>query len=409
MDNNIKTYIGYEFEVEENITELIKKSSKITKHTCPPNQYHETKRNTTMGEWRVEKDESLSDGAEFITPVEEMEQSFKTMKNFFSIVTSTNSKTSSRCGCHTNMCLMHDNKIIKLDLCCILSNINWRLIYSLWKNRIGVSNIYCKYITKLIYNIKHGISHVEGLRKDNIDNSKKSLSRAIFNQYHGFIVQKKSLTTSPGKYYELRFLGGKNYHCCPDKIETTVRHFDKVFRNSIKGQNKNKNKKIISYINRILTLKLPTNNINNNEHIEQLSNIRKISDIYKNPKFNSPCNKTLQDMIGVKNSIYNVFTNVDILDKTFVYRLISKINNEYLIYYMIKYFVINSYRNIINNNIELDVLEFNKIKLIIPYGERDADKLWLIKIFNSHLLKDEERKNIIGSIRDKKIKEYFIR
>ena len=126
--------------------------------------------------------------------------------------------------------------------------------------------MYCMRLSNIMNNIKKDFRIK---KSDNMLTTSKMLSRVILGQYHGFMVKKKSLVTAKGYYYELRFLGGIDYHLYPEKIETTVRHFSDVLKKSIyasEESNLKKNRKIISYVNRVFAIELPSSCITKNHN-----------------------------------------------------------------------------------------------------------------------------------------------
>jgi hypothetical protein len=187
-------YVGYEFEVEGNLQSLMQKAIPITNYKSGRiYSYHSKVDDTSKGLWRVERDASLYNGAEFISPPILMEDSFKMMRGFFQAITEAKSDTNTRCG-----------------LC------------SLWPDRLKNKNVYCKYISHIL---KENDSFLK-LK------NKREFAKNLFNYYHGFITRKPSKWNKEGIYYELRFPGGTDYHLHPEKIETTVRHFNEVLDKS---------------------------------------------------------------------------------------------------------------------------------------------------------------------------------
>ncbi|NIA10696.1 MAG: hypothetical protein GWP10_13455 [Nitrospiraceae bacterium] len=361
-------YVGYEFEIEGSIASLIEKTRSLTDYKQDyPCDYHDSVTNTKRGRWRVEKDASLHDGAEFISPPQKLEESLVTMRSFLKLVRENGSITTERCGCHTNMSLVGRGKILKINENALLSNINWRFLYSLWGNRLR-SNDYCKNMSTIFNSYKQRANNIKML----------NLKDIILAKNHNFITKKSSLTLKKGAYYELRFPGGVNYSSHPDKIEKTVRYFGNLLIESRQTINKRRyNKKIISYINRVYK---GYNNKSKLIDIESLSKTK--ADIITN-------NKVLKTLNYIK------YTD---RDRAKLRKMISKD----MIYYFIKYVYFNiDMRSTINT---LRSLERFKT-FSIPKSENDTNKLWLTNIYEQ--LSSIEKNTIIKSIKNKKVLKIF--
>lgn len=396
-----ETYIGFEFEVEKKISSLIGLSRPLTNYVgSTVRSYHGTINNSKQGMWRIERDDSLRYGAEFISPPQKLEHSLETMKTFLNFVTENGSETSYRCGCHTNMCLMCRGKIVKINEDALLSNINWRLLHTLWKNRIGKDNQYCRNIKNIFKQYKE---HGNNLYAE-ISN-KSGIGKEIFKRYHSFVVKKSSLMSQKGTYYELRFPGGTNYHKHPDRIEQTVRHFSDILMKSRQVIfDKSPNKRIVSYINRTYY------NINNCG-LNKINNINTIdiktlaNNCYEDKKYKNNLDNKVRSAVNcisaeLNTSPYTVLTDNE---KRKLKRTMCK---NHLLYYFLKYAFFNYPKNksLVNFNPLVWFMGCG-ITFTIPKDETDTNKLWLSCINSKFTML--EKKQIIKSIKNKKAKKMF--
>ena len=394
-----ETYVGYEFEVENRIKSLIDNSRHITNYEGSTiRAYHSTKDRSRTGLWRIEQDESLTNnGAEFISPVQKLEHSIETMKTFLTAIKENGSITSTRCGCHINMSLMYHGRIIKLDEDALLSNINWRLLFSLWKNRLLNLNPYCKNLSSIFRHMKqHRASRHKKI------SIKSGFGNEIFRNNHGFIVKKQSLTLKKGTYYELQFPGGLDYHKYPDKIETTVRHFDEILKKSRQTICNNKiNKKIITYINRTQATDLPPSLLTA-ENMDKCLSIKAFANTYQ------PCiDLDFKVLTMARNIVTILMPPVTYgLTKRNTKKLKRLVCKNHLCYYFLKYSSVNCYKHSFFDDFNpLDYFRKAGVELTIPEEESDLDKLWLAKVYTQ--LDTKEQKHITNSIKSKKIKNIF--
>jgi len=392
MPNKYDTYVGYEFEVEHSIENLIKNAYSLTNYDGAVMDYHRTMDRTANGLWRVEFDGSLSNGAEFISPVQKMEQSFKTMRKFFDIVKENGSTTSHRCGCHINISLMYKGRILKIDSSALLYNLNWELLYSLWPNRLKENQSYCENLTTILNSAY--IFEKFSVRKI----SSRNFGTHIFSAKYPFIKIKSSLINKRGRYFELRFPGGENYHLYPDKIEKTTTHFAEALKKSrVTCTHSNTyDRKIISYINRVQKCKnnfvqfpLFFGNFCSATNIRRLETLEHL-DLY---------NKS-----DGYNYVYNVTKLLEILSKAYIDKpIVNTLNRRPIIYKCVKCYIMYSYnynasllKRLIRNMTRYE------IELIIPPNESDIEKLWLIKIFP--ILNKKYKNTILKSVKSEKIK-----
>ncbi|NIA10718.1 MAG: hypothetical protein GWP10_13570 [Nitrospiraceae bacterium] len=237
--------LGFEFEIwgeTEDIFNFIDNSSSITnivEHEI--HSYHGTAFRTKRGEWRVEHDGSLEHGAEFISPPFNYYKAKEICKKFFEVIKNTpHITTTKRCGLHVNMSIDGDINLNKIDMSNVLPNINYRLLYHLWKDRMS-KNLYCKNLTHLLQTTEE----VEDHRISIADLTANCLS----NNRYAFIRLK---TYNDKHYIEIRVPGGENYHLKFNDVFTTVDHIaDVLLNNSNKPRSLKTTKKMYSYINRI--------------------------------------------------------------------------------------------------------------------------------------------------------------
>jgi hypothetical protein len=389
-------YVGYEFEVEGNLQSLMQKAIPITNYKSGRiYSYHSKVDDTSKGLWRVERDASLYNGAEFISPPILMEDSFKMMRGFFQAITEAKSDTNTRCGCHINMCLTYNGKILKMNENAIVCNIDWRLLCSLWPDRLKNKNVYCKYISHIL---KENDSFLK-LK------NKREFAKNLFNYYHGFITRKPSKWNKEGIYYELRFPGGTDYHLHPEKIETTVRHFNEVLDKSrlavCRTKDDFKNKKIISYINRVYKqqlVEIPSfrslkNTPSDFKKIDKLKNIKDITST-------KHTNYLSKKLLGLVTQITSKLRFKPVcLHEQLCLKLVKTINEEHVVYYIIKYFVVSHYVFFkANITFFINLLNLEQIKFTVPVNEFDTDKLWVIKL--TLFLNNSSRNNIINTTKN---------
>ena len=401
-----ETYVGYEFEIENRIHSLIRLSRDITKYPySTPQSYHEAPRNSGKGLWRIEKDASLNNyGAEFISPPEKLEKSLEIMKAFLGLVKKNRSNTTFRCGCHINMCLTCRGKILKMDEDAILANINWRLLYFLWSNRIKNHNVYCVYMKKILQQYKNGNSFLAKAT------SKSGIGKEIFKQSHGFIVKKTSLMKKKGNYYELRFPGGTNYHKSPEKIEQTVRHFAKIFMKSrLSAVSKLPNKRIVSYINRTQSI-FSANCAMTKDCIESIPYVKTLANTYV--RDGTVGRWALNDKVWtITNRVLAKLTHgTTYFSENDQQKLKKIIQKNHLLYYLAKYAFFN-YTDTNNKSLAdfnpLQRLAPCNLEFTIPKEESDLDKLWLSRLCRLSLITPKDKERILKSIKNKKIKEIF--
>lgn len=393
-------YVGFEFEVETNIKKLINNTHKSGIIKCKYAyicDYHRNTHHTNRGFWRIEKDASLYNGAEFISPPEKYEQAIKTMKLFLNAVEKNKATTSKRCGCHINISLTNRGKILKINEDDLFANINWRLMYFLWGNRLLKSNMYCRNLNSIFTQLKNNSDIVY----TDISN-KTGIGKELLSKPHACIVKKVNLMSNTGHYYELRFPGGRNYHKHPDKIEQTIRHFNEVLEKSRKSYyNKKINKKIISYINRLNPIRYTWPELLKRKTALP-STIKILANTYqKQNKYKHRMIRTLTN--SVTNALSN---NCSFINKSNITKLRSTVCRNHLFYYFLKYafFSYDNNENYISYN-PISRFINTGITLTIPKEESDFNKLWLASVYFK--VSRKEQIHIIRTIKSNKAKIIF--
>jgi hypothetical protein len=365
--------------------------------------YHTTKPYTREGLWRIERDCSLENGAEFISPPQKLEQAIKTMRVFSNAVKEHGSTTSHRCGCHINMSLTNRGKILKIDEDELLTNINWRLLSFLWGTRLIRTNLYCKNLNSIFTQIKSCTFNV-----CNSMSNKSGIGNELFTKLNGCIIKKDSLISNKGVYYELRFPGGVNYHKYPDKIEQTIRHFSEILEKSRKSSCNNKkiNKKIVSYINRLYVVNFSWTELLKRKTV-LIPTIKTFANGYQKATEYPYPTKQDHKIRSLTNSITNMILNkVGIFSEKDIAKVRSVVCKNHLFYYFLKYAFFNYSKN-------KDYISFNPllnfknmaIDLTIPKEESDFDKLWLAAVYS--IMTEKEKVHIIKSIKSNKAKIIF--
>jgi len=409
-----KIYVGYEFEVEKKTNNLIEVSRPITGfETNRIHSYHGSRHYTELGLWRLEYDASLRNGAEFISPPIPMEESFEMMREFFQATTKAGAGTSIRCGCHTNICLVYGGKILKMNENAMLYNLDWRLLCSLWPDRLKTNNKFCKYLNILFKNISASTAPLSATKLDHF-------GRAVFNNYHGFITRKPSHWNKVGTYYELRFPGGEDYHLHPEKIETTVKHFSEVLNNSrlaaCKTLDKAHDRKITSYINRKTKcdIDLPyfNNTIENNtKSISKLKNVKHLIKANNKGVAHNLLLSMMLDIIYAQKTTQDKsfsFYQKKYVDKCekFMIELAKAMNKESTLYHICKLCFVYTRETGNQTSSMLDNLQpllgIKDVEFTIPKGEEDLQKLWLVRYL--YALPEQTKNVLVKSMKSNRVK-----
>ena len=432
-------YVGFEIEVEdkqifdhkkENIYKLIELAYPITKLQIdgPIPRYHTSEYLSGIGKWRIEQDASLINGAEFIMPPLEKDIALETLREFFELIEKAYCKVTDQCGLHLNIS-GNDQKVNNVNLGYFLSNVNYRLLNKLWPNRVNF-NTYCRGPALLINGITYDkrISSLNFYNTPLVDLTQESVERTLLKGHNNMINLCEN-THGDRLRFEIRTMGGKDYHKEFKKIEITTNAFAELLEKSY-NNNTRINKRMVSYVNRIKKRREPQNNI-----WIPLSNSSSSIPISNSSSSNSsiPALQTLKtNLNGIKNihkkdpkeilkSLCNTYGHRVGCCDTFCFFLINRINaclvawrphfanniikltNE-AIYHFIKYINCNptvfdekSCNQLIKKYMTGKItLHSNKIKLTIPKNEQQRDIIWLAKYM--HLFNQEIRQEYVDKL-----------
>lgn len=240
--------LGFEFEVEGNdrdIYELIDASTHITgltEHYIE--DYHDTRYKTGEGLWRVEKDETVS-GAEFISPPMDYYTAKEMCKKFFKAIDDADGvDTSSRCGLHVGMSI--NGNLDGIDLPSIIPNVNYRLLATLWPDRMLEEHSYCNNLKKMLKTINIFCTN-SSISNYNTKPSTASMSKRWMDSAYSFI---KTKYYDNVRYIEFRVPGGIDYHLKFDALFTSIDHISDILLGRTKLSKKKTVKKMYSYLNR---------------------------------------------------------------------------------------------------------------------------------------------------------------
>lgn len=237
--------LGFEFEVEGNVYDLIDNSAHITGITDHYiEEYHDTRYKTAEGLWRVEEDETIS-GAEFISPPKGYYEAKELCKAFFETIKNTpDVKTTYACGLHVGMSI--NGNLDNVDLTSIIPNINYRLLAKLWPDRMLRDHNYCNSLKNMLKRVN--IFGVNTLPSDTVTPSISSINEAWLNSTHAFIKIKHYENT---RYIEFRVPGGHDYHLRLDDLFVSIDHISDILLGHTKLSKKKTTKKMYSYLNRV--------------------------------------------------------------------------------------------------------------------------------------------------------------
>jgi len=274
------TYVGFEIEVEEddlfnsrdsslvfsnsNIKLLTENTKYITSlSNSNIERYHERKIDSSYGKWRLERDSSLMNGAEFISPPLPINRALADLKEFFPHIDSSMCKTSERCGLHINM--SSDNMTLKgISISEILSKLDYNFLFSLWRKRL-TRNQYVSSFEKILKRNAVQIinTYYNSKKNEKIRTKVDKIANLLLNNRYNFVNIRTAFFNGPSifstitsmeykTYLEIRIAGGENYHRKFKEIEKTVRHFEKALIEA-KTKNTEKSKRfIMSYVNRAI-------------------------------------------------------------------------------------------------------------------------------------------------------------
>lgn len=434
-------YVGFEIEVEsckENhaypLHALIEEAYPITgwsKHQGI-SSYHSYKNLSQQGLWRVENDASLTNGAEFIMPPLDKNTSFDLLEKFFELIKNSECYTSLKCGLHLN--ISNDTRTIdNVDIGYFIANANYRLLAKLWPDRAKKYNCYSIGLKHILSNIVYNKSISTSLTQQ------KNFQKEISKNHNYMINVRSDIRRTVKERFEIRAMGGKDYHKKLEEIKITTNMFEDLLEKSSRPI-QNTNKKIISYINRVHSrreLKIgvwipkiniePRINVNNEILLCNLSSIKnihkhgawqfleKISTQYNNFSYRQFFNKskyfnpyfhfnTYLYLIlhAVNNVISSNINRQGLQNNDHINNKIIKLTNE-AIYHVVKYIsnnptvfspkmcnklikkymikpVVSENKKIINSEITHTIPEItSKIILTIPESEKQHDIIWLSK------------------------------
>lgn len=426
-------YVGFEIEVEtcrdgsghvshdnESLYNLIEEARPITgwARNQGISRYHHHEYRTEQGLWRVESDASLINGVEFIMPPVNKNTAFSLLEKLFKLIDESGCTTSSRCGLHLN--ISDNTRTLGLvNIGHFITNVNYQLLVSLWPDRLKEYNTYClgfKHILASILN--NGIDTLGSNKKE-----QETFQKRLLNSHNNMINVRFDRTGTIEERFEIRAMGGKDYHKKLEKIETTTNMFEEVLKKSCEICKRTyTNKKIISYINRINNRQkirkhvwIPTTSgrAGQNEQNNLVANLCSIRNLHKRKAWEFL--DTLKTRYGIaryKSYHYKHFDAYCVLMlKTVNYRIIlnndtwggetaknrnniiTKLTNE-AIYYIAKYMSDNPtvYPPFLCSKIIKKYMTGctkigdNKMILTIPESEKQHDIIWLAKhmyIFDS--------------------------
>ena len=240
-------YTGFEIEVEaeheHEISDLIDSTRYITEFVGNyPRGYHSTRTNSMIGKWRIEYDESLHTGAEFISPIMPMQESLEQLFEFLKHITPCKCFTSHRCGMHMGISATN-RTLYDFDFIQFMSRLNQRKLYSLWTDRLKTYNSYCIPLQNTLKNLKIKQSYTQ------IPTAMRSFAKQLIRNRHNMINFR---TFNNNNYLEIRLMGGKDYHKKTEKIIDTTNYFSDLIKETYSTTTTTKDyKKITSYINRV--------------------------------------------------------------------------------------------------------------------------------------------------------------
>jgi hypothetical protein len=402
-------YAGFEIEVEnsgtdhpDNIYKLMDATAHITgwRSSYGILEYHGSRSYTSLGKWGVERDSSLLNGAEFIMPPIEKSAALYLLEEFLSYVDESGCHTLTSCGLHLNISANHMT-VQGMDKSYFLSNINHRLLYTLWRHRLRGTNIYCMPIQKIIE-----YTHASADLDTEIQN------RMLLGKYR--YVNRK--ITNNLKRLEIRVMGGLEYHKKIKEIKITTNMFCDILEKSYEKTHPKTKKRIISYINRIqnrkpecCTLWAP-----NRQHMLTEKKLFYLLDSIKTilEKENQPDNLDIILYRRYYNSrdvwkayclsiFYYIQDYITCLgpDTSSIKRIVQKTNETY--YYIFKYLDKTQYDislvifdRFINGSSRLTD-DYNVI-LTVPKNEKSTDVLWLCKHFDK--LSRKAKKCFVNSL-----------
>jgi hypothetical protein len=431
------------------VYDLIEKTHPITGWSRDRgiSRYHHYEDMTAEGLWRVESDASLRCGAEFVMPPLDKNVAFSLLEKFFELIDESNCHTSSRCGLHLNIST-DDRTVDNVNIGYFMTNINYRLLAKLWPDRVKKYNTFC-------VGLKHVLSSMLNNKQVHFSSDRqeqRNFQREILKGHNNMINMRFNIG-DVGNRFEIRAIGGKNYHKKFEEIKITTNMFEESLKKSCEiCEDTHTNKKIISYINRLHTrhdLKnfvwVPTQHgksVHSEykilvQHLQSVKNIhkhgawdfsKKINRIYTSAYSDSIPNHKGFDkycILMLQTVTHGVYLNNSSLGSQINTRnnKLIKLTNE-AIYHIVKYMsnnptvyqpsfctkIIKRYMvgklKIKNNKTTLTISENekfnktnsenNKMILTIPKDEKQHDTLWLAK--HMYMFNNDTRQKYINSL-----------
>lgn len=436
-------YVGFEIEVElckddqgrpqpnkNNLYNLIEKAYPITgwPRSRGISRYHHHEDLTEQGLWRVETDASLVNGAEFVMPPVNKDTAFCLLEKFFKLIDGSECTTSSRCGLHLN--ISGDNYTLdRVNIGHFIANINHRLLVALWPDRVKEYSTYCIGLRHILTSMLNG-----GVAGFKLDKREQEIFQERILSSHNYMVNVRlDRNRARKERFEIRTMGGKNYHKKLEEIKTTTNMFEKVLKDSCEVcKHTYTNKKIISYINRINNRQktqkyiwIPTigeraAESQQNKLVTNLHSIRSIHEhgawelhdrlkvryrlsrynMYRYKSFDSYCDVMLQ-VINYRFYLNNgLWTSLLAKERN---DIVIKLANE-AIYYIVKYMSNNPtvYPPFLcNKTIKKYMTGCTRIGnsqmiLAIPESEKQRDIIWLSK--HMYMFNNETRQKYVNML-----------
>jgi hypothetical protein len=252
-------YVGFEIEVEtessnirhdkDALYDLIEAVYPITGWSRRQgiSGYHRHESRTEQGLWRVETDASLVNGAEFVMPPVNKDTAFSLLEKLFELIDESKCTTSKRCGLHLNI---SDNTrtLNRVNIGYFITNVNYRLLAALWPDRVKSYSTYCVGFKHVLMNmLNNGAANLESDKKE-----QETFQKSLLSNHNSMINVRLDRARVLEERFEIRTMGGKDYHKKLREIKITTNMFEEMLERSY-GVCKRTytNKKIISYINRV--------------------------------------------------------------------------------------------------------------------------------------------------------------
>lgn len=449
-------YVGFEIEIEScgktnrEVYDLIEKAYPITSWSKEQGvaRYHHNENMSREGLWRVESDTSLNNGAEFIMPPVDKDTAFVLLERFFNLIDASSCHTSHRCGLHLNIS-SNDRMLGNINAGYFITNANYRLLAKLWPDRAKDYNAYCVGLKHIL----SGMLHNKQINFGSDRQEQELFQNQILKSRNNIINMRFSGNGEVKERFEIRAMGGKNYHKKLREIKITTNMFEELLKKSYEVcKDTYTNKKIISYINRLHTrhdlqkfVWMPTTNGKkaNSKYTILAQNLRSIKNIHKHGawQFLDKMNKTYTVYYyGQKqHKSFDTYCSLMLQTVSFSISCINNkhspseaklLNNEIIkltneaIYHIVKYMsnnltvyglslctkIIKRYMTgkikIVNNKTMLALLDYeninktenenSKMVLTIPEGEKQRDIVWLAR--HMYMFDSDTRQKYINSL-----------